>query len=61
MRILFTMAADPLSPGNISYLCEAADLDRKEAGRPIELVDLPKKVRKAIEVNGVDLFGKEAA
>ncbi len=40
------MAANPLFPQGFRVLCDAADLDRKEAGCPIELLDLPIEFRK---------------
>lgn len=58
---VYTLADEPLSPRSIRYLCEAVDLDRKEAGRLILLEDLPKQLIVAIEQNLTIWFGKEAA
>ena len=58
---VYTLAADPLSSRGVRYLCEAIDLDKEEAGRLIEIKDLPEALSKAIEDHGSVWFGKEAA
>ena len=58
---VYTLADEPLSSRCIRYLCEAVDLDRKEAGRLIQIEDLPKKLIEVIKNNGTSWFGKEAA
>jgi len=58
-RKVYSMAASP--PWSVRYLCEVIDLDRKEAGRLVNLKDLPKEILKAIKSNSRSWFGKEAA
>jgi hypothetical protein len=50
-RKVYTMGADPKSHQGPLYLCEATDLDRKEAGRLIDFEDLPTALKKAIKLN----------
>jgi hypothetical protein len=57
-RDVYTMSADTRSHQSPVYLCDAVDLDREEAGRLVNFVDLPTVVKKAIEVNASRWFGK---
>ena len=52
------MTSDLLSSNGVRYLCEMIDLDREAAGRPIALEDLPEALRKEIEDNESNWFGK---
>ena len=58
---VYTMGLDDLSKGGIRYLCEAVDLDRGEAGRPIRLTELPEELRRLFSLKGLGWFRKEAA
>ena len=60
-REVYTMTADPLSPAGLRYLCDAVDMDRNEAGKPIVFEDLPKELMKRIQRNGSPWFRKKAA
>jgi len=57
-RKVYTMTSDLLSSNGVRYLCEMIDLDREAAGRPIALEDLPEALRKEIEDNESNWFGK---
>ncbi len=58
---VYTMAVNPLHDPEVRYLCDAIDLDRREAGRSTKLSELPKALIEAIHVNGSTWFQKEAA
>lgn len=59
---VFSMTADPLSPGGVRYLCEVIDLDTQEAGILAPFEELPKALIEAIAITGRILSGiKDAA
>ena len=58
-REVYTMTADPLSPAGLRYLCDAVDLDRNEAGKPIAFETLPEEHMKTIQGNGGPLVPEE--
>jgi hypothetical protein len=47
-RKVYTLSADPSDPLGVRYLCDAIDLDRTEAGRSLQITDLPKTIAKVI-------------
>ena len=57
-RYVYTVAADPKSFQSVRYLCDALDLDRKEAGKLIDLKDLPPTLTRLIEDIGRYFFEK---
>lgn len=57
-RDVYAVAADPQFPQSARYLCDAVDLDRQEAGKLIDLKDLPAALKRLIEVNGRNFFEK---
>lgn len=57
-RKVYTMTSDLLPSNDIRYLCESIDLDKEAAGRPIALEDLPEALRKEVEDNESNWFGK---
>jgi hypothetical protein len=60
-REVYTMTADPPSREGLRYLCDAVDLDRNEAGKPIAFETLPEELMKTIQRNGSPWFRKKAA
>jgi hypothetical protein len=56
--VVYTMAGDSRSLKDIKYLCEMIDLDRKAAGELTAFEDLPETLRRVIEINGKNGFGK---
>lgn len=54
--VVYTMTADSQSLKEIRYLCKIIDLDREAAGKLTKLEDLPKGLRKMIEVHGSKWF-----
>jgi hypothetical protein len=54
--VVYTMTADSHSLKDVRYLCEMADLDREAAGKLTKLEDLPKGLRKVIEIHGSKWF-----
>lgn len=60
-REVYTMTADPLFRAGLRYLCDAVDLDRNEAGKPIPFEDLPKELMKTIQRNGSPRVRRKAA
>ena len=59
-KMVYTMFVDtPTHHAYTRYLCETVDLNTEEAGRLIDIRDLPEEIVKAIEINRNVWFSKE--